>query len=243
MIRGPLPISLCIVFGLLASWFAESPKKYLRDGLDAINPVTRPWWTLDKRLRLAIVGGCIWIVGAYMIQESYEENLGIVFIPVIAILVLHFGVKIMVENNGNRQHAECSSSSAPKTKFPTTFNLNDAPLTSPSASSEITLKKNLADYPYGIALVNGQYHFGSYRYDNLKDAIAYAELIQKRKLATQPTPTSPTNILDVYEVIASEFANNTIDHGLWIRLFAECDGDEIRTKVRYIKERAIKLNK
>ncbi len=45
----------------------------------------------------------------------------------------------------------------------------------------------------------------------------------------------------IYAAIANELESRTTDKGLWTRLFAECDGDENRTKVAYIKLRAAKL--
>ena len=42
----------------------------------------------------------------------------------------------------------------------------------------------------------------------------------------------------IYTAIAIELETGSIDKGLWTRLFAECDGDENRTKVAYIKRRA-----
>lgn len=45
----------------------------------------------------------------------------------------------------------------------------------------------------------------------------------------------------VYAAIANELKTGATDEGLWTRLFAESDGDENRTKVAYIKQRAEKL--
>jgi hypothetical protein len=45
----------------------------------------------------------------------------------------------------------------------------------------------------------------------------------------------------IYAAIANELKTGATNEGLWIRLFAECDGDENRTKVAYIKQRAAKL--
>jgi Domain of unknown function (DUF4328)/Ankyrin repeats (3 copies) len=45
----------------------------------------------------------------------------------------------------------------------------------------------------------------------------------------------------IYAEIAKELETGVTDSGLWTRLFAECDGDEKQTKVRYIKERADRL--
>lgn len=57
--------------------------------------------------------------------------------------------------------------------------------------------------------------------------------------------TSPLQaVLDeerVYAAIAHELETGGIDKGLWTRLFAECDGDDRRTKVLYIRQRAERL--
>ena len=44
-----------------------------------------------------------------------------------------------------------------------------------------------------------------------------------------------------YAEIAGELETGGIDKGLWTRLYAECDGDEKRTKVLYIRQRAERL--
>ncbi len=74
--------------------------------------------------------------------------------------------------------------------------------------------------------------------------------------ATPPAPLSPTVttstenlapaslVVDedaIYAAIGRELETGSADKGLWTRLFAECDGDENRTKVAYIKQRAEKL--
>jgi hypothetical protein len=45
----------------------------------------------------------------------------------------------------------------------------------------------------------------------------------------------------IYAAIAEELKSGNTDQGLWTRLFAKCDGDEIKTKVAYINQRAEKL--
>ncbi len=45
----------------------------------------------------------------------------------------------------------------------------------------------------------------------------------------------------VYAEIAKELETGVVDKGLWTRLFADCDGDEKKTKVLYIKQRAERL--
>ena len=45
----------------------------------------------------------------------------------------------------------------------------------------------------------------------------------------------------IYAKIAKELETDSMTKGLWTRLYAECDGDETRTKVLYIRQRAEKL--
>ena len=45
----------------------------------------------------------------------------------------------------------------------------------------------------------------------------------------------------IYSMIAQELEAGTTDKGLWTRLFAECEGDENKTKARYISVRAERL--
>lgn len=56
-------------------------------------------------------------------------------------------------------------------------------------------------------------------------------------------PGSQMNIDEdaIYEVVANEMESGRTDKGLWIRLFAEFDGDEKKSKIAYIKQRAEKL--
>ncbi|GHU07457.1 hypothetical protein AGMMS50225_04410 [Betaproteobacteria bacterium] len=56
-------------------------------------------------------------------------------------------------------------------------------------------------------------------------------------------PPLPTVVDEdrIYAVIASELEEGVANKGLWMRLFAECCGDEKQTKVLYIKQRADRL--
>ena len=50
-----------------------------------------------------------------------------------------------------------------------------------------------------------------------------------------PSPIEKSETL--YSDIAQEIDSGKYDEGLWARLYAETDGDEAKTKARYIKER------
>ena len=70
---------------------------------------------------------------------------------------------------------------------------------------------------------------------------------------SMPTPNSSTltnettnasSLVDlnaIYASVAEEIESGNTDKGLWTRLYAECDGDEKRTEVQYIKQRAAQL--
>ncbi len=61
-------------------------------------------------------------------------------------------------------------------------------------------------------------------------------------IAIESSQQSMPEIEDrLYEQIAQEIETNTVDKGIWTRLFAECGGDEKQIKVLYIKQRVEKL--
>lgn len=67
---------------------------------------------------------------------------------------------------------------------------------------------------------------------------------QHKYAATDPDTMNTTNSVNedrIYNDIAIELETGATDKGLWIKLFAECGGDETQTKVLYIKQRADKL--
>ncbi len=93
-------------------------------------------------------------------------------------------------------------------------------------------------------------------------AFVFGRMTQKEVRGSQPMPTDTLVDRDsvtpnvpspstnpqitvkenrVYELIAEELESGRTDKGLWTRLFAECEGDEKKTKVLYIKERAARL--
>jgi hypothetical protein len=65
-----------------------------------------------------------------------------------------------------------------------------------------------------------------------------------RTAAADAIPPIDPMVVDedaIYAAIANELKTGATNEGLWTRLFAECDGDENRTKVAYIKQRAENL--
>jgi uncharacterized RDD family membrane protein YckC len=70
-----------------------------------------------------------------------------------------------------------------------------------------------------------------------------APLQQRAPSAPTPASTAPTSVDEdaIYTTIAHELETGATDKGLWTRLFAECEGNENKTKAHYIRERAERL--
>jgi hypothetical protein len=232
MPRGPFWVFLCIAAGYVGSRLASRPKENLADAKRALQPMVRPWWTLDSRLRLAIVVSSVWIVAAYFMQDEYDKNMSVVFIPAVALLALHFFVRTTVESSEStyantassdkftpltpqvgistdgeiyeaiareletgatdkalwtKLYADCDGDDT-KTKVRyikermhvlrkvyTTQAFAGAEGYKPIPETDNSVSESVGAYPYGITLVDGQYQFDQFRYDKLKDAVAYAE--------------------------------------------------------------------
>lgn len=100
-----------------------------------------------------------------------------------------------------------------------------------------------SQYPYGIVFSNGMYQFRDSRFEMLSTAITSAERILANEPIPKPRASSGIDEDAIYKIIAQELETGSLDKGLWIRLFSECDGNETKTKVRYIKDRAARLIK
>lgn len=66
----------------------------------------------------------------------------------------------------------------------------------------------------------------------------------KRAPHSTPTPTVPPFEMDaIYEQVADEIDNGAIQRGLWLRVYTECEGDPIKARASYIRNRAAILAK
>lgn len=64
---------------------------------------------------------------------------------------------------------------------------------------------------------------------------------EAKHATTQQGLRASQNEDSIYERIAAELESGQLQSGLWTRLYAENGGDEIRTKVAYIRERAARI--
>lgn len=73
-------------------------------------------------------------------------------------------------------------------------------------------------------------------------ADAYAGVTSGMKSSVDSPSRFPPDTDGIYAEIAAELDTHNVDTGLWTRLYAECDGDETKTKVRYIRERVLLIS-
>lgn len=96
MPRGAGWLFLLVMVGIFGASVAANPGKYWTTITGSFSRVLRSWWSLSPRLRLLIVVSVIWMIASYVIQEEYDEDLKIVFMPPIAIIAFHFAERLLV---------------------------------------------------------------------------------------------------------------------------------------------------
>lgn len=94
--RGAGWIFLFIAVGTFTASLASRPKETVQPALDGLAPVAKRWWSLDKRLRLVLITGSVWMVAAFVLQDSYDRSMGWVLVPPIGLAVLHFAERFLV---------------------------------------------------------------------------------------------------------------------------------------------------
>jgi hypothetical protein len=92
--RGPGWIFFFIGCGLVGAKLFARPRETVEP---VLKPISRRWWLLDRKLRLAVVACCIWAVAVFALQNGYHRNMSWVFIPPIALLVLYFAWSWLID--------------------------------------------------------------------------------------------------------------------------------------------------
>lgn len=59
--------------------------------------VSSVWWSFDRRLRMVILISAIWVTVSYFMQDSYDTNYKVVFLPAMGIVALYLGQRFLVE--------------------------------------------------------------------------------------------------------------------------------------------------
>lgn len=96
MPRGAGWLFLMVLVGICGASLAADPGKYWSAIAGFFSKVLRSWWLLSPRLRLLIVVSAIWMIASYIIQEEYEEDLKLVFMPPLALIAFHFAERLLV---------------------------------------------------------------------------------------------------------------------------------------------------
>ena len=55
------------------------------------------------------------------------------------------------------------------------------------------------------------------------------------------TPSHESNTDGLYEIVAEELRSNSLKQGLWVKAFAEADGDDSKARAAYIRHRVAQL--
>jgi len=102
---GPGWFLLMMSVGGLTLKFFVAPRKSIEVSVEKVSKATEvprerirtSWWLIDPRLRLLIVTSVVWMMVAYFIQDEYETNLKVVYLPVIGLFTFYFGNRIFVQ--------------------------------------------------------------------------------------------------------------------------------------------------
>ena len=63
----------------------------------ALSKIRTGWWESDKSFRLVIVSSITWAFTAYYLQDRYERDLSLVFVPSVGMFVFYFAYKHLVQ--------------------------------------------------------------------------------------------------------------------------------------------------
>ena len=98
--RGPFWLFICIAGGWVGAKFVANPRGTVEAATDAVSEKAQPaitrWWSLDERFRLVLVASAIWMIASFAMQDRWEREMGIVLIPPIALIALHFAERKLV---------------------------------------------------------------------------------------------------------------------------------------------------
>ncbi|WP_185245149.1 hypothetical protein [Citrifermentans bremense] len=102
---GPGWLFLMVGAGVWCSRLFARPKEVVAASIEKVSEstsrprmvVSRVWWSLDPKLRLALVASTVWIVAAYSIQDDYERNVKVVLLPALAVIAFYFGHRFLVQ--------------------------------------------------------------------------------------------------------------------------------------------------
>lgn len=94
--RGAGWIFLMIGCGIIAAKIACNPNFYGQlvktTAQIKTEGVRNYWWGIQSKTRILLLANGAWILLSYFIQDSYERNLRIVFLPAIVVVGLYLAI-------------------------------------------------------------------------------------------------------------------------------------------------------
>lgn len=104
-VGGPAWLLLMIAVGRWTAKLFSQPKETAIAAMSQVShstagpreAVSSVWWSFDRRLRMVILISAIWVTVSYLMQDSYDVNYKVVFLPAMGIVALYFGQRFLVE--------------------------------------------------------------------------------------------------------------------------------------------------
>ena len=99
---GHLIMLVAVAVGTLTSRLFIDPQGAASAVSLKFQPVREKWWRLEVGLRLCLVVGLIWAIGAYVLQiDRWQPDLKLVFVPPVALIALYFAYQKLVRGQQN----------------------------------------------------------------------------------------------------------------------------------------------
>lgn len=104
--NGPGWFFIFIAVGAFSARLASRPRVEVATLLERTAPIQRRWWNLSYLLRLSIVGGVFWIVGAMVLSGNWEGNLTLVLVPPAMMVALAFAHRHLIAPEAREPRSE-----------------------------------------------------------------------------------------------------------------------------------------
>ncbi|MEA5112545.1 MAG: hypothetical protein VB050_00805 [Geobacteraceae bacterium] len=104
-VGGPLWLMPMVAAGAAVARLFSHPRSVIASSVVRVSNSTAGfrvgakniWWSFDSKFRLVVVISVVWILTAYLIQDSYDMNYKIIWLPAFAFMALYVGLRFLVE--------------------------------------------------------------------------------------------------------------------------------------------------
>lgn len=67
--------------------------------------VREGWWQASYGFRLTVFAGAVWLIGAFLLQDSYDRQWSTIVVPPLAALAVYFGYRMFVDGGEPKRAA------------------------------------------------------------------------------------------------------------------------------------------